>query len=659
MACMRLGSKSEAFHRDGRTWLCTTGLPSDIAIEVGEMSFHLHKFPLLSRSGLLEKLIEEFNNGGEEATGSSSAPCVLDLHDLPGGAKAFELIAKFCYGVKTELTSSNVVSLRCAAEYLQMTEEFGEGNLISLTESLLNEVFSNWVDSIKALETCEEIQTPAEDLHIVSRLIDSLAMKACADPGLFNWPLADQNDVKISPKTASLWNGIYSETKPTLPLGDDWWFDDVSFLSMNLYKRLILAVEERGMKPETIAASIMYYAKKYLPLLMSTQTTLNDYNYVNNSSGATISESEMRTLLEEIVGLLPYKKGVTSSKSLLKLLRVAMILQASSSCRENLEKRIGTQLDQASLVDLLIPNMGYSVETVYDIECVQRILDNFLTVSVESSSPCIVEEGQVVSTENNNNNCDGMGPMTMVANLVDGYLAEVAVDVNLKLPKFQALAAVIPDYVRAIDDGIYNAIDVYLKAHPWITDSDREQLCRLMNCQKLSLEASTHAAQNDRLPLRVIVQVLFFEQLRLRTSISGWFFVSDNLDSSQNLPISTGNLGLIPRTDGYRPVEPAKDQEQLIKCSVDDHDMKLRVLEIEKECSNMKKELQKLTKTKKSWSLLPKSFGFRRKSQSSSQKESRSVHSSASAHRHPSSEEGKESIPPNSLEKSAVGERGQ
>merc|ERR1711915_302580 len=68
------------------------------------------------------------------------------------------------------------------------------------------------------------------------------------------------------------------------------------------------------------------------------------------------------------------------------------------------------------------------------------------------------------------------------------------------------------------DDGLYRAIDIYLKAHPWLTDSEKEQLCRLMDCQKLSLEACTHAAQNERLPLRVVVQVLFFEQLQLRTS---------------------------------------------------------------------------------------------------------------------------------------------
>lgn len=165
------------------------------------------------------------------------------------------------------------------------------------------------------------------------------------------------------------------------------------------------------------------------------------------------------------MGLLPNQKGVTSSKVLLRLLRVAMVLHASPSCRESLEKRVGAQLDQAVLVDLLVPNMGYSVETLYDIDCVQRILDHFMAVDQEVSSAA-EQEGQVVVSSAAAAEAaasDVMTPVTMVANLVDGYLAEVAVDVNLKLPKFQALAAVIPDYVRPLDDGIYNAVDVYLK----------------------------------------------------------------------------------------------------------------------------------------------------------------------------------------------------
>ncbi|GKD47308.1 BTB/POZ domain-containing protein-like protein, partial [Tanacetum coccineum] len=60
-------------------------------------------------------------------------------------------------------------------------------------------------------------------------------------------------------------------------------------------------------------------------------------------------------------------------------------------------------------------------------------------------------------------NSRSLTPMTMVANLIDNYLAEVASDVNLKLEKFQSMAATVPDYARAMDDGMYRAIDIYLK----------------------------------------------------------------------------------------------------------------------------------------------------------------------------------------------------
>lgn len=39
-----------------------------------------------------------------------------------------------------------------------------------------------------------------------------------------------------------------------------------------------------------------------------------------------------------------------------------------------------------------------------------------------------------------------------------------------------------------------------------------------MDCRKLSADACMHAVQNERLPLRVVVQVLFFEQIRATTS---------------------------------------------------------------------------------------------------------------------------------------------
>ncbi|MBA0596814.1 BTB/POZ domain-containing protein At5g03250 [Gossypium raimondii] len=582
MAFLRLGSKSEIFHREGHTWVCTSGLPRDICINIGEMSFNLHKFPLLSRSGLLEKLIEEYSNG----EGSSLN---LRLDDIPGGAKAFELISKFCYGVRMELTAYNIVSVRCAAEYLRMTEDYGDGNLVMQAEAFLNEVLGNWSDSVRALEACEEVMPQAEELHIVSRCIESLATKASADPSFFS-TTSSGRETRPSPEDSGLWNGISTATK-TQYIGEDWWYQDVSFLSLPLYKRLILAIESKGLRPETIAASVVHYARRYLPL-MNRQSSFDDVNSTVTNMPNTC-EADQRALLEEIVGLLPNKKGVASTKFLIRLLRTAMVLHTSPSCRENLEMRVGAQLDQASLVDLLIPNMGYS-ETLYDVDCVQRILDHFMLVqqaAALATPPGIAEEGQIIK-----GSPDSLTPITMVANLIDGFLAEVASDVNFKLPKFEALAATIPDYARPVDDGLYHAIDVYMKTHHWIADGEREQLCRLMNCQKLSLEASTHAAQNERLPLRVIVQVLFFEQLRLRTSISGWFFVSDNLENSQN------------------QINSAAAQQQ--RDNGGDDDVKQRVSELEKDCSSMKEEIQKLMKTKRSWRNFTRRLGFNRKSNS-------------------------------------------
>nr|GME06430.1 BTB/POZ domain-containing protein At5g03250-like [Ipomoea batatas] len=580
MACMRLGSKSEAFHREGQSWHCTSGLPSDVTVEIGEMSFHLHKFPLLSRSGLLDKMIRESNK-------NDGSMCVLQLGDIPGGAKAFELVAKFCYSIKIELTASNIVSLRCAAEYLQMTEDYGEGNLIVQTELFLNEVFGNWTDTIKALETCQEVLAQAEDLHIVSRCIHSLAMKACADTtnALFNWPVAGVNATASS--VAEVWNGISSGGAAAAKLQaasctDDWWFEDVCFISLPFFKRFVRAVEDGGMKPENIASSLVYYAKKYIPL-MNRQSSFKDASQAKSSSKiSTPSETDQKVLLEEIVGLLTSQKGVVETRFLLRLLRTAMMLQTSQLCRESLERRVGMQLDQGLLDDLLIPNIGYSVETLYDIDCFQRILDHFMLMDhhalAADETPIIMEEITTTTTTATHS----LTSITRVASLVDSYLAEVAPDVNLKFPKFQALAAAIPDYARPLADGIYRAIDIYLKAHPWLADAEREQICRLMNCQKLSLEASTHAAQNERLPLRVIVQVLFFEQLRLRTSISGWFFVSDNLESSQN------------QNDECH-------DEQCKGTGMED--MRHRVADLEKECQNMREEVQKLAKTKRGWNI--------------------------------------------------------
>nr|CAB3474460.1 unnamed protein product [Digitaria exilis] len=608
------------------------------------MSFYLHKFPLLSRSGVLQRMISEYQPASD---GGGGGMCTLQLDDIPGGAKAFELAAKFCYDVKIELNALNVVCLRCAAEYLRMTDDYAEGNLITQAESFLADVLSNWKDSIKALETCEGVLPTAEDLHLVSRCITALASKACASDAAA--PLLLVRNASFAVDKDALWNGIRSgdTASSTTASGMDWWYEDVSFLSLPMFKRLIQAMEAKGMRAESIAGAIMFYAGRFLPGLKrntSFSNALASYGADGSGGGGGMSsrnvtpraasvsapsEGDQRYFLEEIVALLPTKKGVASTKFLLGMLRTAMLLHASPLCRENLERRIGAQLEDASLDDLLVPNLGYHVETLYDVDCVQRILDYFMSstdgIGTGYTSPALAEDGGVgggsslglgVPLPQGATPTTSLSPIIMVAKLMDGYLAEVAPDTNLKLPKFQALAAVVPDYARPVDDGIYRAIDIYLKSHPWLSESEREQLCRLMNCQKLSLEACTHAAQNERLPLRVVVQVLFFEQLRLRTSITGWFFVSNNAAGGDGARLHPGGA-IVPK--GGPAVVTASAQAEVDTDAEDDvpeegketiTDVKARVSELEKECKSMKQEIRRLGKPRRSWSLLTRKCGF-------------------------------------------------
>jgi hypothetical protein len=99
---------------------------------------------------------------------------------VPGGAEAFELAAKFCYGINFDITIYNVALLRCAAEYLEMTEAYGDNNLIARTEKFLSEmVLLNLADSIAVLHNCENLLPFAEDVKIISRCIEAAATKAC------------------------------------------------------------------------------------------------------------------------------------------------------------------------------------------------------------------------------------------------------------------------------------------------------------------------------------------------------------------------------------------------------------------------------------------------------------------------------------------------
>lgn len=124
-----------------------------------------------------------------------------------------------------------------------------------------------------------------------------------------------------------------------------------------------------------------------------------------------------------------------------------------------------------------------------------------------------------------------------------------------------------------------------------------------MNCQKLSLEASTHVAQNERLPLRVIVQVLYFEQRRMRTSISGWFIATNNLDHSDD-PSSVFTQS---RNDGSHQRDQTTGTEE-----IGEH-----VSKLDNDYHSVGEQFLKLAKKLRIWNL------FRRKSNLTNSKSSK------------------------------------
>lgn len=75
---------------------------------------------------------------------------------------------------------------------------------------------------------------------------------------------------------------------------------------------------------------------------------------------------------------------------------------------------------------------------------------------------------------------------------------------------------------------------MHFQAHQGLADLDKKKLCKLIDFQKLSQEAGAHAAQNERLPLQSVVQVLYFEQVRLRNSLSCSSTFGDHQDHDDN-----------------------------------------------------------------------------------------------------------------------------
>ncbi|KAF4376751.1 hypothetical protein F8388_025622 [Cannabis sativa] len=565
--------KDSGFYRQGNDWFYKAGLPSDIVVSVDGVNFHLHKFPLIAKCGKMARIYEE---------SQSTHTKILDtnLEEFPGGPDNFLIAVKFCYGVRIELTPRNTVMVYCAADYLEMTEAYGEGNLLSKAENFFyKNILHNWKDCILALQSSEPVISRAEKLGIVNRCLNALSVMVCTDPSLFGWPMMMYGSLQ-SPGGSILWNGINTGAR-IRSSESDWWFEDISYLGIVLFERLIKTMEAKGIRAENLVGAIMYYARKYLPGLGRWHSGQSSIARMVTSISLKPVPHDQKVVLENIERLLPQKKGKSFCRFLLGLLRVALILGVNQPCLDSLEKRIGMQLELATLDGLLIPTYS-DADTLYNTDCVQKIVHHFMSTetTVESFSPTSQDMEASPSAE----------PVRKVAKLIDSYIAEVASDVNLKPTKIRSLAEAIPGSARSLHDGLYRALDIYLKAHPWLPDKEKEELCNIIDFQRLSIDACAHASQNERLPLRIVLQVLFFEQMHLRTALAGCLHVLDNESAPAAPTVETA--GQIVQRDGWVTVVR---ENQVLK--VDMERMRSRVGELEEEFSKIKQEMKKVSKS--------------------------------------------------------------
>ncbi|XP_020258068.1 BTB/POZ domain-containing protein At5g48130 isoform X2 [Asparagus officinalis] len=371
--------------------------------------------------------------------------------NFPGGSETFEMVALFCYNSSFPFDPFNIGALRCASKILEMTGDF---SLCERTDLYINQVvLQSWDDTLIVLQKCQTLLPWAEELLIVSRCVESLAFMACME-------ILDPEHKKDWPVTSlqALTGHNWSSELVKEMAGRDLWIKDLIALPFVFFQRIISSLRRQGMKEKYVSPLVVFYANKWV---LSEKThkfwensdLKDEYNDVN---------SRISEILQGILELLPMgEKGsrVIPASFYFSLLSRSMSLKKS--------------------VDF--------ITSTPEFEAMKKIV--MINMAAKN------EEGYVV------------------AELWDRYLCQIAMDPKLEPARFMELIEIIPMADRETHDHLYKALDTYLMEHPQLSSEEKTSVCKYLNCQKLSQDICIEAVQNEQMPLRLIVQALFVQQL--------------------------------------------------------------------------------------------------------------------------------------------------
>lgn len=389
----------------------------------------------------LQKIISFYSGRISKLFAKSKGVVVKNLkvifNDFPGGSDGFELMTRFCYNNgKININPLNVSLLHCIAHFMEMKESvssFGTKNLLEQTDKLIEEMkYWTWSELVFALKQCQDLQPVSNGSGILDKYLDAISRRivvSCetTSPSCLSTASPDSSAHRLScdtrsTSTESLKNSSSSYLRSSSS-SSTWWFEDLVSFDPFLIEMLVkLIYPKNNIDHGTVSKFIFYYQKSRF--------------------AATAKPDEKCKIMESVVRML-YSLDTTlvSLRSLFGILRVSLNLNCSKCSRNNLETMIGSQLDQATLDDLLVPSPAGS-KYLYDVNLVLRFLKSFI-----GKGSC----------------CLPLTKLRKVASLMDLYIAEVAPDPCLKPSKFLSLIKALPDSARTSYDAIYQAIDIYFK----------------------------------------------------------------------------------------------------------------------------------------------------------------------------------------------------
>lgn len=336
------------------------------------------------------------------------------------------MISLFIYGSSTLVDPFNVASLRCAAEFLEMTEEYSSGNLCERFDIYLNQVvLQSWEDTLIVLQKCQSLDPWAEELLIVSRCIESLAFMACMEI-LDPERRRDQPVVTLEALSTQRWTSeMVQET-----LTQDVWIKDLIALPFGFFKRVIGSLRRQGMKEKYVSPVVLFYANLVL------------FDENGTKEDATV-------LLKGILDLL--QMGEKSSRVIpvgfyFSLLSESLKLKLDKEYNLKLQNQISGMLHMAQLEDFLLPENGtgdFSSST--EVTTMESI---FSTYVVFHMCP---------------NNGSPSPFNSVVAELWDSYLTRIASNAKVSAKRFMELIEIMPISCRQNHDNLYKALNIFLQ----------------------------------------------------------------------------------------------------------------------------------------------------------------------------------------------------